>query len=59
MIQIKEREGLIRGKNSEIPVSDEGRKINEPDNRLTVGPPSNASFSTAAGKKHAKTLIKD
>lgn len=59
MIQIKECEGLIRGKNSEIPVSDERRKINEPANRLTVGPPSNASFSTGVGKKHAKTLIKD
>lgn len=59
MIQIKECEGLIRGKNSKIPVSDERRKINEPDKRLTVGPPSNARFSTGMGKKHAKTLIRD
>lgn len=51
MIQIKDSEGLIRGKTLEIPVSDERRKINEPDNRFTVGPPSNSSFSTGAGKK--------
>lgn len=59
MTQIKECEGLITGKNSEIPVSYERRKINEPDERLTVGPPSNARFSTGAGRKHAKTWIKD
>ena len=56
MIQIKDSEGLIRGKTLEIPVSDERRKINEPDNRFTVGPPSNSSFSTGAGKKTCKNF---